>query len=152
MRKKLQKQPLKQITLYSDGSSLGNPGPGGYAGILEFNGVRKEYVGGENNTTNNRMELLAVIEGLKLLKEPCRVEVISDSSYVIKAINEWLEGWVRKNFAKVKNVDLWEAYLEVSKSHQVRGTWVRGHDGHAENERCDALARAEAEKRKGAIA
>ena len=142
----MQKKALKQITLYSDGSSLGNPGPGGYGGILEFKGNRKEYSGSDEHTTNNRMELQGVIEGLKLLKEPCEVEVISDSSYVVKAINEWLDGWVRKNFKKVKNVDLWKEYLEVSKTHRVHGTWVRGHNGHPENERCDQLAREEAEK------
>lgn len=92
------------------------------------------------------MELLAVIEGLKLLKEPCDVTVISDSSYVVKAINEWLQGWVRKEFKKVKNVDLWEEYLAVSEPHNVRGTWIRGHDGHPENERCDEIARTEAER------
>jgi len=147
----LQNQARKQITLYSDGSSLGNPGPGGYGGILEYNGHRKEYSGAEPETTNNRMELRGVIEGLKMLKEPCDVEVISDSSYVVKAINEWLEGWVRKNFAKVKNVDLWKEYLEVSRPHRVRATWVRGHDGHAENERCDELARQEAERIKASL-
>jgi ribonuclease HI len=135
----------KQITLYSDGSSLGNPGPGGYGGILEYQETRKEYSGAEPYTTNNRMELRGVIEGLKLLKEPCQVEVISDSSYVTKAINEWLSGWVKKDFKKVKNPDLWREYLEVSTPHQVRGTWVRGHNGHPENERCDTLAREAAE-------
>ncbi|HEO99556.1 MAG: ribonuclease HI [Campylobacterales bacterium] len=142
----MQNQTRKQITLYSDGSSLGNPGPGGYAGILEYRGKRKEYYGGEAHTTNNRMELRAVIEGLKLLKEPCQVEVVSDSSYVVKAINEWLAGWKAKGFKKVKNVDLWEAYLEAAGPHQVHGTWIRGHDGHPENERCDDLARSEAER------
>ena len=142
----MQNQARKQITLYSDGSSLGNPGPGGYGGILEFKGNGKEYSGAAAHTTNNRMELQGVIEGLKLLKEPCDVEVISDSSYVVKAINEWLAGWVRKNFAKVKNVDLWEAYLEAASTHNVSGTWVRGHNGHPENERCDELARDEAER------
>jgi len=93
---------------------LGNPGPGGYGGILEYKGKCKEYSGANVHTTNNRMELQGVIEGLKLLKEPCDVEVISDSSYVVKAINEWLEGWVRKDFKKVKNVDLWKAYLEAA--------------------------------------
>jgi len=144
----LQKQTLKQITLYSDGSSLGNPGPGGYGGILDYKGNRKEYWGGEVHTTNNRMELTAVIEGLKLLKEPCEVEVVSDSSYVVKAINEWLPGWIAKGFAKVKNVDLWEAYLEVAAPHKIRGTWIRGHDGHPENERCDEIAKEEAERMK----
>ncbi len=142
----------KQITLYSDGSSLGNPGPGGYGGILEYQGKRKEYSGAEPHTTNNRMELRGVIEGLKLLKEPCRVEVVSDSSYVTKAINEWLPGWVKKDFKKVKNPDLWREYLEVSAPHQVTGTWVRGHNGHPENERCDMLARQEAEQIKASAA
>jgi ribonuclease HI len=142
----LQKQARKQITLYSDGSSLGNPGPGGYGGILEFKGKRKEYSGGEAHTTNNRMELLGVIEGLKLLKEPCDVEVVSDSSYVVKAINEWLEGWIQRDFKKVKNIDLWKDYIESASPHNVHGTWVRGHDGHPENERCDELARNEAER------
>jgi ribonuclease HI len=142
----LENRPLKQITLYSDGSSLGNPGPGGYGGILVYKESRKEFFGGCEYTTNNRMELMGVIEGLKLLKAPCAVEIVSDSSYVVKAINEWLEGWIRKNFTKVKNVDLWKEYLEVSRIHQVHGTWVRGHNGHPENERCDVLAREEAER------
>ncbi len=136
----------KKITLYSDGSSLGNPGPGGYGGILDYQGTRKEFSGGEPHTTNNRMELRGVIEGLKLLKEPCDVTVVSDSSYVTKAINEWLPGWIKKDFKKVKNPDLWREYLEVSASHTVFGQWVRGHNGHAENERCDDLAREEAER------
>lgn len=144
----MSKNKLKHVTLYSDGSSLGNPGPGGYGGILSFNGHEKEYFGGELDTTNNRMELRGVIEGLKLLKEPCEVTVISDSSYVINAINQWLEGWVKKGFKKVKNVDLWEAYLEASKLHQVTGMWVRGHNGHVENERCDTLANDEAHRQK----
>ncbi len=142
----MQKQVRKQITLYSDGSSLGNPGPGGYGGILEYNGHTKEYSGGEAHTTNNRMELRGVIEGLKLLKEPCEVEIVSDSSYVIKAINEWLDGWVKKGFKKVKNPDLWKTYLEVATPHIIHGTWVRGHNGHPQNERCDELARQEAER------
>ncbi len=147
----MEKQARKQITLYSDGSSLGNPGPGGYGGILAYKDKRKEYFGGDTHTTNNRMELQGVIEGLKLLKEPCDVEVVSDSSYVVNAINGWLDGWVRKNFAKVKNVDLWKAYLEAAKKHSVHGTWVRGHDGHPENERCDELARNEAERIKDTL-
>jgi ribonuclease HI len=141
----LQNQQRKQIILYSDGSSLGNPGPGGYGGILEYKGHTKEYSGAEPLTTNNRMELRGVIEGLKLLKEPCSVEIVSDSSYVVKAINEWLDGWVAKDFKKVKNVDLWQEYLEVSKPHTIKAKWVRGHNGHPQNERCDQLAREEAE-------
>lgn len=94
------------------------------------------------------MELLGVIEGLRALKEPCNVVIISDSSYVIRGINEWLVNWVKRDFAKVKNPDLWLAYIEVSKTHHIRGVWVRGHNGHPENERCDQIAREEAEKYK----
>ncbi len=97
------------------------------------------------------MELRGVIEGLKLLKEPCEVKVVSDSSYVIKAINEWLGNWVKKDFKKVKNVDLWKAYLEAAAPHKVHGIWVRGHNGHPENERCDELARNEAERIKASL-
>ncbi len=142
----MQKKALKQITLYCDGSSLGNPGPGGYGGILQYQENRKTYSGGEAHTTNNRMELLGVIEGLRMLKEPCKVHIVSDSSYVVKAINEWLQGWVKKDFAKVKNVDLWQAYIEAAKVHTIKASWVKGHAGHKENEECDLLARAEAEK------
>jgi len=142
----LRKSNKKAITLYSDGSSLGNPGPGGWGTILEYNGTKKEFSGGENNTTNNRMELTAVIEGLKRLKEPCSVKVVTDSSYVANAINQWLKNWVAKDFKKVKNVDLWQEYLKVSKPHEVIATWVRGHNGHPENERCDTLATSEAKK------
>ena len=134
----------KQITLYSDGSSLGNPGPGGYGGILEYQGRTKEYSGGEPHTTNNRMELRGVIEGLRLLKEPCEVEIISDSSYVVNGINKWLANWVAKNFVKVKNVDLWQEYITLAAPHNIRATWVRGHNGHPQNERCDILAKEEA--------
>ena len=139
---------MKKISLFCDGSSLGNPGAGGYCAILRFGTVEKIVSGGMANVTNNQMELLAVIEGLAALKEPCDVTLISDSSYVIKGINEWLEGWRRKNFAKVKNPELWAEYLRVSKMHKVKGVWVRGHDGHPENERCDTIAKAEAMKLK----
>lgn len=139
---------MKTITLFSDGSALGNPGPGGYGTILRYGEIEKVISGGEKHTTNNRMELMAVIEGLKALKEPCDVTIVSDSSYVIKGINEWLQGWVKRDFAKVKNPDLWLEYLEVSTPHRIRGEWVRGHDGHPENERCDQIAREEAEKYK----
>lgn len=139
---------MKAITLFSDGSALGNPGPGGYGTIVRYGEHEKILSGGEAHTTNNRMELRGVIEGLKALKEPCYVEVISDSSYVVKGINEWLENWVKRNFAKVKNPDLWKDYLESAKGHQIKATWVKGHAGHEENERCDDLARAQAEKMK----
>ena len=137
---------MKKITLFSDGSALGNPGPGGWGTILRFGDKEKIMSGSEVHTTNNRMELLAVIEGLKALKEPCNVDVVSDSSYVTKGINEWLAGWIKKDFKKVKNPDLWREYIEVALQHKVNGIWVRGHDGHVENERCDKLARDEAEK------
>ena len=136
---------MKKITLFSDGSALGNPGPGGYGVVLRFGDNEREIVGGEEHTTNNRMELLGAIEGLRALKEPCEVEIISDSSYVVKGINEWLVGWIKRDFKKVKNIDLWKDYIEVSAQHKVKGTWVRGHDGHEENERCDKLARDYAE-------
>lgn len=144
---------MKQINLYSDGSSLGNPGPGGWGTILEYNGHIKEFSGGNPMTTNNQMELTGVIEGLKRLKEPCKVHIISDSKYVVQAINEWLVGWVRNGFktaAKkpVKNIELWQEYLKVSQPHTITASWVKGHDGHEENERCDILARTQAEKLK----
>jgi len=142
---------LKKITLFSDGSALGNPGPGGFGAILRFGTTEKELVGGEAYTTNNRMELLGVIEGLKALKEPCKVEVISDSSYVVKGINEWLDGWIKRDFKKVKNIDLWRTYIDVSKGHEINAIWVRGHDGHAENERCDKLAWDEAQRQKNLL-
>jgi|TARA_R110002050_G_scaffold126034_1_gene246672 ribonuclease HI len=137
---------VKKINLYSDGSSLGNPGPGGYGTILEFNGNQKELSGGEDNTTNNRMELKGVIEGLKALKEPCDVHITSDSTYVVKGINEWLSSWIKNGWKSstkkpVKNDDLWKEYVEVSKSHKIIASWVKGHAGHEENERCDILAK-----------
>jgi len=142
---------LKKITLFSDGSALGNPGPGGFGAILRYGDKERIISGGEEHTTNNRMELLGVIEGLRAIKEPCDVTVISDSSYVIRGINEWLEGWVKRNFAKVKNPDLWQEYIKVSRGHRINGVWVRGHNGHPENEQCDQIAREEAEKYKNAL-
>ena len=142
---------MKNIKIYSDGSSLGNPGPGGWGTVLEFNGHIKELSGGNPNTTNNQMELQGAIEGLKALKEPCKVEIISDSKYVVQAINEWLTGWIRNNWRTagkkpVKNLELWQEYVTISKPHKIRATWVKGHNGHPQNERCDQLAREEAEK------
>jgi ribonuclease HI len=137
---------LKKVNLYSDGSSLGNPGAGGYCAILEYKGNEKVVSGGEPDTTNNRMELKAVIEGIKSLKEPCEVYIVSDSSYVVKGINEWLSGWIRKDFKKVKNPDLWREYIDASSIHKVVATWVKAHNGHPENERCDTVAKEEAEK------
>lgn len=140
---------MKQVTIFCDGSSLGNPGPGGYGVILRYGNREKELTGGDSMTTNNRMELMAVIEGLKALKEPCDVTIYSDSSYVVNGINEWLEGWVKRNFKKVKNPELWQSYIEVAKPHKIKAIWVKGHNGHPENERCDELARTTAEKFKG---
>jgi len=143
---------VKKITLFSDGSALGNPGPGGYGVILRYGDTEKELYGAFEHTTNNRMELLGVIEGLRALKEPCEVDVISDSSYVVKGINEWLKNWIKKDFKKVKNPDLWKDYVSVSQKHKIKAIWVRGHDGHEENERCDLLARNAAEKMKESLA
>jgi len=139
---------MKKISLFSDGSALGNPGFGGYCAILRYKENEKIVSGSMQNATNNQMELLAVIEGLAALKEPCEVHIVSDSSYVVKGINEWLVNWVKKEFRKVKNPNLWKRYIEVAKSHKIDATWVRGHDGHEENERCDKIAKQEAEKLK----
>ncbi len=134
------------MTLYTDGACSGNPGPGGWGAILRWNGTEKELSGGEPATTNNRMELMAVISGLSALKRPCRVEVYTDSQYVQKGISEWLRGWKARGWKTadkkpVKNEDLWRALDDVAARHQVSWHWVRGHSGHPENERADALAR-----------
>ncbi|BCD59473.1 MULTISPECIES: ribonuclease HI [unclassified Nitratiruptor] len=132
---------MKKVSLFSDGSSLGNPGPGGYCAILRYKDNEKIIKGGEPHTTNNRMELKAVIEGLKALKEPCVVTVYSDSNYVVQAINSWLSGWIKKDFKNVKNPDLWKEFIEVAKPHRIKAVWVKGHSGHEENERCDEIAK-----------
>ncbi|MCR4941635.1 MAG: ribonuclease HI [Campylobacter sp.] len=137
---------MKTICLFSDGSCLKNPGFGGWAYILEYKGVSKEMCGAQADTTNNQMELRAVIEGLKALKEPCKVELFTDSSYVANSINLWLGGWLAKNFKNVKNSDLWREYLAVSSKHSVKANWLKAHNGHPQNERCDTLARQSAEK------
>lgn len=130
------------IYLYTDGASSGNPGPGGYGVVLKCDDKEKEMSGGFSLTTNNRMELLAVIKGLEAIRwQNAEVHVYSDSSYVVNAINKgWLENWQRKGFAKVKNPDLWMRFLNVYKLHRVAFHWVKGHAGHPENERCDRLA------------
>ena len=139
---------MKKITLFSDGSSLGNPGAGGWACILRYKNNEKILSGGAPNVTNNQMELLGVIEGLKALNEACEVEIFTDSNYVVKSINEWLDNWLQKNWKNntVKNRDLWEQYLEVSRNHKIKAFWVKGHAGHEENEKCDKIAKSEAEK------
>ena len=142
---------MKTVCLFSDGSCLDNPGVGGWAYILEFNGHIKECSGGEENTTNNQMELRAVIEGLKALKESCNVKLYTDSSYVANSINKWLNGWIAKNFKNVKNVPLWKEYLEIAKLHKVEANWIKAHNGHPKNERCDDLARVAAIKIKDGL-
>ncbi len=133
---------LPTIYLYTDGACSGNPGPGGYGIVLKCGNLRKEMSGGFALTTNNRMELLAVILGLEQIKwENAIVEVWSDSSYVVKAVTEgWVFGWERKDWKKVKNPDLWRRFLAIYRKHRVTFHWLKGHAGHPENERCDALA------------
>ena len=135
----MQKPP---IYLYTDGASSGNPGPGGYGVVLKCGGHEKEMSEGVSLTTNNRMELLAVIKGHEAIKwENAEVQVYSDSSYVVKDVNEcWSDKWIRKGFAKVKNPDLWIRFAELKKKHRVAFHWIKGHAGHPENERCDRLA------------
>jgi ribonuclease HI len=134
--------PRPAIYLYTDGASSGNPGPGGYGVVLRCGPLYKEMSGGFACTTNNRMELLAVITGLEAIKwDNAQVEVYSDSTYVVNAVQEgWLQNWQRKGWKKVKNVDLWTRFLEVYSRHRVTFHWLKGHAGHPENERCDALA------------
>ncbi|BFM20760.1 ribonuclease HI [Gilvimarinus japonicus] len=136
---------MKKIEIYTDGACRGNPGPGGWGALLRFEGQEKELCGGERDTTNNRMELTAAIEGLKALTEACEVVLTTDSQYVRKGITEWLAGWKRKGWRTaskqpVKNVDLWQALDEQSNRHKIDWRWVKGHSGHAENERADQLA------------
>ena len=139
---------MKKVYMYTDGACKGNPGAGGYACILVFGEHEKELSGGEAQTTNNRMELSAVISGLEALKEPCEVEIYSDSKYIVSAINEgWLRSWVKNNWKKsdkkpVLNVDLWQRYIAASAKHNLKFNWVKGHNGHDYNERCDRLATA----------
>lgn len=134
------------IELFTDGSSRGNPGPGGYGVVLKSGSHRKEMSAGYRMTTNNRMELLAVITGLEALKRPgSDVTVYSDSSYVCDAVNKgWVFGWEKKLFAKKKNPDLWIRFLKIYRIHKVKFVWIKGHAGHPENERCDELAVAAA--------
>ncbi len=138
------------ILLYTDGAAKGNPGPGGYGVVLIYKQHRKELSEGFRLTTNNRMELLAVIKGLEALKgEGFEVTVVSDSKYVVDSVEKgWLHNWVRKNWKDVKNVDLWQRFLPLYKKHKVRFRWIKGHAGHVENERCDRLAVMSAEREK----
>ena len=145
---------LRHVELFTDGACSGNPGPGGYGVILRYMGHEKELSGGEENTTNNRMELTAVIVGLEALKEPCEVTLTTDSRYVADGITKgWAESWQKNGWRKADkkpalNVDLWEKLLLLLKKHKVDIVWVKGHEGHPENERCDKLAVNETEKYK----
>lgn len=143
---------MKKITMFTDGACKGNPGPGGFGTILRYNSTEKELSGGEASTTNNRMELTAVIVGLQALKEPCEVDIYTDSKYVCDAITKgWAISWKNNNWKKADkklalNIDLWDTLLSLLSTHQCTFHWIKGHNGHPENERCDALAVSEAEK------
>jgi ribonuclease HI len=132
---------LKEVIIYTDGGSDPNPGRGGYGVVLIHGKYRKELSGGFRLTTNNRMELTAVIEALKALREPCRVKLYSDSEYVVNAMTKgWIQSWIKKRWKKVKNPDLWQQLVEVAGKHQIEFIWVKGHAGISGNERCDQLA------------
>jgi ribonuclease HI len=136
-----------RVDIFSDGACSGNPGPGGWGTLLHCGEHVRELSGFDPHTTNNRMELMGAIAGLEALKRPCRVRLTTDSRYVQKGITEWIHGWIRKGWKNsrkedVANRDLWECLLELTHRHQIEWHWIRGHTGHAENERCDELARA----------
>jgi ribonuclease HI len=136
-----------KVVIFTDGACSGNPGPGGWGAILTMDGTEKELSGGEGNTTNNRMEMMAAIQALEALKRPCDVELHTDSQYVQKGITEWISGWKARGWRTaskepVKNEDLWKRLDEARQRHNVRWFWVKGHAGHVMNERADALARS----------
>ncbi len=142
---------MKNVEIFTDGACKGNPGPGGWGAILRKGKHEKELSGGERDTTNNRMEMRAVIEGLNALIEPCKVDLYTDSRYVIDGITKWVHGWKKRGWVNaskkpVRNEDLWHALIEAEQRHQVSWHWVRGHDGHIENERADKLASDAAEQ------
>ncbi len=143
---------MKKVDIYTDGACKGNPGPGGYGAILVYNGIEKEFSDGESETTNNRMELLGAITALAALKEPCEVHLTSDSKYLVDAVTKgWVYGWQKKGWKKADgkpalNVDLWQRLLPLLEMHSVTFHWIKGHDGHEYNERCDRLAVAAAER------
>lgn len=143
---------MKNVEIFTDGACKGNPGPGGWGAILRYNGFEKEISGGEPNTTNNRMELCAVIEALSMLKEKCHVTLYSDSQYVCNALTQgWARkwkanGWMRNKKEKALNPELWDRLLTLYDSHEIDVVWVKGHAGHPENERCDRLAVTAAKK------
>lgn len=141
---------LKKVEIYTDGSCLGNPGPGGYAAILKYKQTEKVLSQGFFKTTNNRMELLAAIVALEQLKQPCQIDIYSDSQYLKNGISNWIHSWKNNNWKTaskqpVKNIDLWMRLDNLVKIHKINWLWVKGHSGHIENERCDTIAKAEAE-------
>lgn len=135
---------MKSVSIYTDGACEGNPGPGGWAAILIYKEIRREITGACAATTNNRMELSAALEGLRALKEPCEVDLYTDSQYVQRGMSAWVAGWKAKGWRRgkqpVRNLDLWQALDAEAQRHQVRWHWIRGHNDHPENERCDRLA------------
>ena len=141
---------MKQVTIHTDGAAKGNPGPGGFGVVMQYNGRRGEICGGFERTTNNRMELLAAIRGLEALREPCRVSLHSDSRYLVDAMTKgWLRGWKARGWTRgkgqhLKNTDLWKRLASAAAPHEMEWKWLKGHAGHAENERCDELADAAA--------
>ncbi|MBA3670381.1 MAG: ribonuclease HI [Sphingomonas sp.] len=146
---------LPLVEMFTDGACRGNPGPGGWAALLRMGDKEREIAGGEVLTTNNRMELKAAIAGLNTLKSPCRVEIHTDSNYVRDGITRWIHGWLKNGWRTadrkpVKNADLWQELLDAVEPHRVEWHWVKGHSGHPENDRVDALACAEADLMRGA--
>ena len=140
---------LTQVQIFTDGACKGNPGPGGWGAIMRMGDKERELSGGEPQTTNNRMEMTAVIEALKALKRPCRVTLSTDSRYVMDGLTKWIKGWQRNGWKTadkkpVKNADLWQALIDAAAPHRIDWQWVKGHAGHPENERADALASAAA--------
>ena len=137
---------MKEVKIYTDGACSGNPGTGGYGAILIYNGIEKEISGGEKETTNNKMEIMAVLKGLEMLKEPCKATVYSDSAYVVNSIEKgWIYNWKKNNWKKsdksiVKNIDLWERMLELMNTHEITFVKVKGHSDNEYNNRCDKLA------------
>jgi ribonuclease HI len=142
----MQKEQKPHVEIYADGACSGNPGVGGFGAILRFGEKEKEISGCDKMTTNNRMELLAVISALEALKKPCSITITTDSNYVVKGMTEWIQSWIMNKWKTsqkkdVLNRDLWERLLKASSRHEIKWKWIKGHNGHPENERCDELAR-----------
>jgi ribonuclease HI len=150
----VESKPQKRIEIFTDGACSGNPGPGGWGAILRFNGKEKELSGGENETTNNKMELQAAIEALKALKEPCTIDLWTDSQYLRQGITQWIHNWKKNGWRTadkkpVKNQEQWVELDALVLKHSIEWHWLKGHAGHPENERCDELARLEIQRLRG---